>query len=196
MTASCRGARGAFIPPLVGVKPVFNETGALPSFTASPLCSSDSSSPHPALLPGLLLFPGGYVRPDHVGDAPHPERLRAEVQGPHPLPRLVPLHTRPIHAQTNETSWNPLRLHGLFLLSDPPQSGAARWLQFELNPQKTGRPSGLVSVAGLVIRPNFPEIYYNKSDSRNYADYIKKLEDFLQSKAPPARAAHRLPPLL
>ncbi|TNM97967.1 sodium/potassium-transporting ATPase subunit beta-3a [Takifugu rubripes] len=33
---------------------------------------------------------------------------------------------------------------------------------------------------GLVIRPNFPEIYYNKTDPRNYADYIQKLENFLQ----------------
>lgn len=45
------------------------------------------ASPHPVVLPGFLLFPGGYVRPDHVGDAPHPGRRRAEVQGPHPLPR-------------------------------------------------------------------------------------------------------------
>lgn len=50
------------------------------------------------------------------------------------------------------------------------------------------RPSSLTSVAGLVIRPNFPEIYYNKTDPRNYADYIQKLENFLQSKAPSARA--------
>lgn len=50
------------------------------------------------------------------------------------------------------------------------------------------RPSCLTSFAGLVIRPNFPEIYYNKTDPRNYADYVLKLENFLQSKAPSARA--------
>ncbi|CAF97580.1 unnamed protein product, partial [Tetraodon nigroviridis] len=33
---------------------------------------------------------------------------------------------------------------------------------------------------GLVIRPNFPEIYYNKSEPHKYADYVKKLENFLQ----------------
>lgn len=45
-----------------------------------------------------------------------------------------------------------------------------------------------------MIRPNLPEIYYNKSDSRNYADYVENLENFLQSKAPPARARALVPP--
>lgn len=58
------------------------------------------------------------------------------------------------------------------------------------------RPSCLASVAGLVIRPNFPEIYYNKTDPRNYAGYIQKLENFLQSKAPSARSAVPPPQLL
>lgn len=44
------------------------------------------------------------------------------------------------------------------------------------------------------MRPNFPEIYYNKSDPRNYAGYIQILENFLQSKAPSARAVQWLPP--
>lgn len=50
-----------------------------------------SFSPHPALLLGLLLFPGRYVRPDHVGDAAHIGWLCAEVQRPCSQPRLVSL---------------------------------------------------------------------------------------------------------
>ena len=58
-----------------------------PSFLL--VCLSSSSRPHPAVLPGFLLFLGRHVRPDHVGDAAHSGWLRAKVQRPRPHPRLV-----------------------------------------------------------------------------------------------------------
>lgn len=48
-----------------------------------------SSSPHPVVLPGVLLFLGWYVRPDHVGAAAQFGWLRAEVPRPRSLSRLV-----------------------------------------------------------------------------------------------------------
>lgn len=56
--------------------------------------SLTSSSPHPVVLLGFLLFLGRYVCPDHVGDAAHSGRLCAEVQRPCSLSRLVSLNVQ------------------------------------------------------------------------------------------------------
>lgn len=50
-----------------------------------------SSSPHPAVLPGFLLFLGRHVRPHHVGAAVHSGWLCAQVPGPRSLSRFVSL---------------------------------------------------------------------------------------------------------
>lgn len=66
-------------------------------------------SPHTALLLGLLLFPGWDVRPDHVGDAAHSGRRRAEVQRSYPPSRWAP----PQHDQRLSTPNSNITLKGI-----------------------------------------------------------------------------------
>lgn len=77
-----------------------------------------SSSPHSVVLLGFLLFPGRHVCPDHVGDAAHPGRLCAEVQGPRALPRLVSLHILYCTVKLC-CNWQHLTWRHLLLISVP-----------------------------------------------------------------------------
>lgn len=94
-----------------------------PFSLCSVLVSLTSSSPHPVVLLGFLLFLGRHVRPDHVGDAAHSGRLCAEVQRPCPPSRLVCLNSLLIQGGRN---WGAFRYcnwqlfsprHSLFILA-------------------------------------------------------------------------------